>query len=93
MDFKSWMEKKRLSNRTVIEYYNAITGVISEWAISNNITHKHIINVTDSVEFGIIKDSIFTLPIFRERNTVGHNMYSCALEKYEEYLKQFLDEE
>jgi hypothetical protein len=86
MDFKIWMESKGLSNRTVNKYYTAITGVISEWAIENNITHKHIINITDSIEFEIIKNNIYFLPIFQERNTVGHNMYSCALEKYEAYL-------
>jgi hypothetical protein len=86
MDFKSWMEGKGLSKRTVNAYYVAITGVITEWAIEYNITHRHIININDSIEFGNIKMKIYSLPIFQERNTLGHNMYSCALDKYEEYL-------
>jgi hypothetical protein len=87
MDFLTWLRGRGLSDGTVSKYYTAIIGVISEWAIDNNLIHTNIINIYNNVEFRNIKESIFALPIFIERNTVGHNMYSCALDKYEEYLR------
>jgi hypothetical protein len=86
MEFDQWLQKKKLAESTVYNYYNAIIGVISEWAIDNNLLSNKISLIKDKEQFKKIKEKIKNLPIFIERNKVGHNMYSCALDKYEEYL-------
>ena len=88
MNFYDWIVNiKRLSNATAEKYSNAIYGVISEWMIENNISLRSLDLIENERELVTILNRIRELPIFIERNIVGHNMYCCALNKYEEYRR------
>ncbi len=42
----------------------------------------------NSIEFEALKQTIFTLDIYQDRNRVGNNMYSSALKHYGDFLKE-----
>lgn len=54
---------------------------MSEWLPSYQLPKN-------SIEFEALKQMIFTLDIQKERNRVGNNMYSSALNHYGNYLKE-----
>ena len=43
----------------------------------------------NSIEFEALKQTIYELDIYQERNRVGNNMYSSALNHYGNYLRIF----
>lgn len=86
MKFDSWMKNTGLSKSSVLKYYGAIVGVLSDWARESGIISGSIIDVTSSVKFDFIALKIRELSIFQERNSTGHNMYSSALNKYSEFI-------
>ncbi|MEX1013860.1 MAG: HNH endonuclease [Candidatus Paceibacterota bacterium] len=51
-----------------------------------------LIEIFDPTEFEKLSERIQRLPIFKKRNAKGHNMYSSALSKYHEYLKESSNE-
>jgi hypothetical protein len=87
MDFYNWMVAViGLASTSAYRYSSAIYGVISDWIIENGISHRRLDVIDNLNDFREIENRIRELPIFQTRNTVGHNMYSCALERYREYL-------
>lgn len=87
MTFKSWIIKKGLSESSAKNYSSALFGSISEWAKEVNMVETSLIEISEPQEFIKIMKKIELLPIFIERNHKGHNMYSNALKKYLEFLK------
>jgi hypothetical protein len=81
------MKGRGLSDSTVLKYYGAVEGVLSEWAQESEIISGSILDITSSSYFNIISARIRALPIFKERNSVGHHMYSSALQRYSEFLE------
>ena len=86
MKFASWMRSTGLSESSVLKYYGAIVGVLSDWARESGIISGSILDITISVKFDSIALKIRELSIFQERNSTGHNMYSSALNKYSEFI-------
>jgi hypothetical protein len=87
ISFQKWLEENsNISESTAKKYYGAITGAISNWAIDNNIIHDSLLAIDDVDIFLHIQEQILQIPIFIKRNTVGNHMYSCALDKFYEYL-------
>lgn len=83
MDFYKWLlEEKGLSPATASKYNLVIQNRISEWLPS----YERPIN---SIEFEALKLTIFDLEIYKERNRIGNNMYSSALNHYGNYLKKY----
>lgn len=81
MCFYNWLiEQKGLSKATASKYNLVIKNRISEWLPSYEIP-KNII------EFEALRQMIYSLDIYQERNQVGNNMYSSALKHYGDYLK------
>ena len=85
--FEDWMRKNGASERTIRHYEGAITGSISNWAISNGLITSSLADVVTLNDFLVLSNRIKALPIFVQNNRDGHNMYSCALNKYAQYLK------
>ncbi|MCU7871342.1 MAG: HNH endonuclease [Candidatus Thiodiazotropha sp. (ex Lucinoma borealis)] len=75
-----------LSKSSVEKYYGAIGGVLSEWALSAELVNRNILEITNKTKFDALSIKISALPIFLERNSTGHSMYSSALSKYSEFL-------
>lgn len=85
--FEDWMRKNGASERTIRHYDGAISGSISNWAISNGIIESSLADVVSLEDFLGLSKRIQALPVFIQNNRDGHNMYSCALNKYARYLK------
>ncbi|HBQ60923.1 MAG TPA: HNH endonuclease [Balneolaceae bacterium] len=81
-----------LSESSAKKYSSAVFGSISEWARDANLIDSSLIEISDPQEFKKLAVQIQHLSIFRERNEKGNNMYSSALNKYHEYLKEASDE-
>lgn len=85
--FESWMRQQGLSESSVRKYSGAIAGPLSAWAKDGSIVADSLLSVTDHAVFQSISAGIQQLPIFIERNSTGHQMYSSALVKFSEYLR------
>jgi putative restriction endonuclease len=86
--FEDWMRRRGLSESTISKYEGAINGVLTQWANDDSLTSKSLSSITDSNEFSKIIKAIQQLPVFKQRNTTGHTMYSNALARYDEFLKE-----
>ena len=82
MDFYNWLlSGKGLSKATASKYHLVIKNRISEWLPSYELPKN-------SIEFEALKIMILSLDIYQERNRIGNNMYSSALNHYGYYLKE-----
>ena len=82
MDFYNWLlSGKGLSKATAYKYHLVIKNRISEWLPSYELPKN-------SIEFEALKLMILSLDIYQERNRIGNNMYSSALNHYGHYLKE-----
>lgn len=91
MTFEDWMRLRDLSESSVRKYEGAISGAMSEWAIDGGIISGPLTSILSHSRFESIANRLRNLPIYQERNERGHNMYSCALNKYAEYLQEGFD--
>lgn len=83
MDFYDWLiNVKKLSNASASKYDLVIRNRISDWLPS----YEKPQNIID---FEALKQLIYSLDIYQERNRVGNNMYSAALVHYGNYLKDY----
>lgn len=76
-----------MSESSVKKYAGAISGPLTSWANTNAVLNGSITDIEDSLMFDALSSSMRELPIFIERNSTGHGMYSAALNKFAEYLK------
>jgi len=84
--FENWMRQQGLSESSIKKYEGAITGVMTQWAIENEIIAGSLSDIMTAMDFDAVAIQISALPIFKDRNTTGHGMYNAALVKYSEYL-------
>lgn len=83
MGFYRWLvDDKRLSSSTASKYDLVIKNRILEWLPSYELPKN-------SIEFEALKQTIYGLDIYQERNRIGNNMYSSALNHYGNYLKEY----
>lgn len=87
MTFKNWIISTGLTETSAKKYQSAIYGSISGWAEQAGLIDTNLINVDDPEVFNRLSKSIKQLRIFQERNSVGNQMYSAALNKYLKYLE------
>lgn len=86
MEFYQWLiEEKKLSGATASKYDLVVKNRILEWLPSYELPQN-------SIEFEALKQTIYELDIYQERNRIGNNMYSSALNHYGNYLR-FVDGE
>lgn len=88
MTFEDWMLHRGLTLSSAKKYAGAIQGLLSEWAIENNLLAGPLITLTSLATFRQVDSKIRSLPAFVERNLRGHHMYSSALVKFSEYLAE-----
>lgn len=93
MTFKTHLTQIGRSPKTADNYSRAILGVMSTWAKEGGLTTNSLDNIHSIHELIKIADGLKDLPIYQERNTVGKNMYSCALKAFIEYRKSESSEE
>lgn len=86
MNFHDWMIYKGLSKSSASSYDGALRGVLSEWAMNNDLISGPLIALTGSSAFDALSPSIRELPIFKERNARGYHMYSATLSQLAAYI-------
>tara|TARA_R110001599_G_scaffold24835_3_gene89343 strand:- start:139744 stop:140451 length:708 start_codon:yes stop_codon:yes gene_type:complete len=86
MTFKNWIVSTGLTESSSRKYESAVFGSISDWAIDSGIISENLIHFDNPEALQAISDQIKALPLFKERNSVGNQMYSAGLNKYLEYL-------
>lgn len=83
MDFYQWLiNEKGLSEYSSKRYVAVINKQIKDWLPSFEIPKN-------SIEFEAFQRMVSNLNIYRERNKLGNNMYSSALNHYGNYLKKY----
>jgi predicted restriction endonuclease len=87
MNFKRWIVKSGLSEATAKKYSGAVFGPISDWAKESGLIDSTLLEISEPKLFHKLTEDIIHLPTFIKRNEKGNNMYSSALNKYYEYLK------
>lgn len=85
--FESWMREQGLSESSIKKYGGAVTGPLTTWANSNSVMTGSLTTVADFSTFQAISSEVQKLPIFIERDSTGHGMYSAALVKFAKYLQ------
>jgi len=88
MNFKEWMLQRGLSASTAEKYAGAVSGPLSEWGLAAGLTEGPLIAMESPAAYAEVTFKLTTLPIFIERNSRGHNMYSSALAKFAGYLEE-----
>jgi len=76
MKFDQWLRSTGLSESSVLKYLGAREAVLFVWARDEGIITDSILNITSTFRFNATSLRIRELPIFQERNSTGHNMYS-----------------
>lgn len=85
------MRLRELSRSSIKKYEGAIKGPMSDWAIAGGLTDGPLTSIYSHARFQSVATALRKLPIYRERNERGHNMYNSALNKYAEYLAEKFD--
>jgi hypothetical protein len=82
-EFKSWMiSSSGKSETTAGKYAGAIYNISEEFLDGKNLySIKSFLEVKNEIDY------IFNLRDFQVKNKTGHNMYSCALNNYLEYVR------
>lgn len=91
MTFEDWMRLRKLSTSSIKNYEGAIKGAMSDWAMAGGLTDGPLTSIHSHERFQSVAIALRELPIYRERNERGHNMYNSALNKYAEYLAEKFD--
>ena len=82
MNFVNWLiHQKKISEYSAKRYSAVLEKRILEWLPSYELPKN-------SIEFEALKRMILSLDIYQERNRIGNNMYSSALNHYGHYLKE-----
>lgn len=80
------MLHRGLSRSSTSKYLGAMDGPLSTWAVDAGLIAGPLTALLSKAAFDGVCLQIRALPIFDERNTRGHHMYSSALVKFGEYL-------
>ena len=83
MEFREWLLRQGHEDKkaTMKKYAGAIYGRLSE------MSGCRLYEIRDVDQFRAIADELMTDPIFKKLNSDGHHMYSCALNRYGEFLE------
>ena len=86
VQFHRWLIMMGKSEGTASKYVGAVKGSISRWANESGINDSNLIGIQSHSKIHRIAEELTNYEVFVERNTVGNNMYSCALISYEDFL-------
>lgn len=80
MNFKRWLIEQNKSESTAQKYNSVIYGSFKKWLPSYEVP-------TNLIDFLALKQELEELSTYSDRNKKGNNMYSAALNCYEQYIK------
>jgi hypothetical protein len=87
MDFVEWMRSSGLSEKSANNYFSAIKGSLTNWAIRHKLTTKPIAAISDVDELNVVIERLSRTTEFINRNATGKGMYAAALSNYQKYLQ------
>ncbi|MBT9450215.1 HNH endonuclease [Akkermansia glycaniphila] len=90
-EFYLFLQNKALKPRTCQSYINAIKNKISNYLQNEKIlAHNHtLFHINDPALLFAIQHGFELSESFRESNIIGHNMYSCALGHYIQFIHSY----
>lgn len=88
MNFKEWMLQRGLSTSTAEKYAGAVSGPLTEWGLAAGVLEGPLVAMESPATYAKASSKLTALPIFAERNSRGHNMYSSALARFAGYLEE-----
>ena len=86
VQFHRWLLSMGKSEKTATNYVGAIKGSISNWASDANISQQNLIAIQSYSAIEGVAEQLAEYSVFRDKNTKGKNMYSCALNSYKDFL-------
>ncbi len=86
VQFHRWLRSMGKSEKTAMSYVGAVKGSISKWANDANISQQNLIAIQSYSTIHSVAEQLADYSVFREKNTIGKNMYSCALNSYKDFL-------
>jgi hypothetical protein len=86
MTFELWMRSNGLSSSSAKKYCAAIEGSLSDWGREAGFLRGYITDPSNISAFPTIAENFKHLEIFKERDSVGNQMYSAALKQFAAYL-------
>lgn len=92
MDFAQWLTTQGVSSGTSAKYDRAVYGRVSELALKLKLTHMPLNQHTDPDSVLRVLFLMGATEEFREFNRVGHQMYSAAINHYENYTKSLKEQ-
>ena len=84
--FNRWLLAMGKSDRTAASYVGAIKGTISNWAEESNISKQNLIAIQSYSKISRIAEELATYEVFKDKNQIGKQMYSAALNAYKDFL-------
>ena len=87
MDFVEWMRSSGLSEKSANNYFSAIKGSLTNWAIRHKLTTKPISDISDVEELTLLIERLSRTTEFINRDGTGKGMYAAALSNYQKYLQ------
>lgn len=84
--YHRWLLSMGKSAKTAKNYVGAIKGSISNWAAESGISQANLISVQSYSRIHDIAEELAEYQVFKERNTIGNQMYSSALSSYQDFL-------
>lgn len=86
VQFHRWLLGIGKSEKTAKNYVGAIQGSISNWAQEAEISQQNLISIQSYTQINKIAQQLGNYEVFQERNTRGRQMYSAALNSYQDFL-------
>lgn len=93
-EFRSWLtHTKRMKNgghlnvSTINAYVGTIDNISSDM-MRARVIEKSIYYVQSKMELDTMVSKIVNNSGFKEKNSIGHNRHSCALDRFIEFIHQ-----
>lgn len=77
-----------LSVSTADKYAGAISGPLTEWGLASGVLQGPLVAMESPAAYAEAAAKLAELPVFAERNSRGHNMYSSALARFADYIEE-----
>ncbi|NOX10105.1 MAG: HNH endonuclease, partial [Gammaproteobacteria bacterium] len=86
VQFHRWLRAMGKAERTANSYVSALRGTISNWANEADICNQNLVAIQSYSKIHVVAEQLAEYKVFKERNAVGNQMYSAALNSYKDFL-------
>lgn len=86
--FRNWLKENTMLSESSCDKYVRAIHAISRDMQNEGVLDYDLYNIKSALAFQKIMEIISKNSYFRDKNTRGNNMYSCAMNRYLEFLQQ-----